>query len=145
MVEEMVQKGQSEDNRCRMGCKAVEDMHHIFIACPEYAKLRKDARDDLVKKTRVCLQTLETEETHMTGLLIKAKSLFIDCSFTWPLHYTFYYLEHVLPLDTHVPLDTFKSQIQHEHFIYNIKGSWHLLSVRLASCIYGQLQKRMVK
>jgi hypothetical protein len=31
-------------------CKAMEDMHHIFVACPEHTKLRKDARDDLVKK-----------------------------------------------------------------------------------------------
>ena len=78
----MVQKGQSEDNRCRVGCKAVEDMHHTFVVCPEYDKLRKEAREDVVKKMRVRFQTLEIEETHMTGLLKKAKSLFINCSFT---------------------------------------------------------------
>ena len=142
MAEGMVQKGQSVDNGCRMGCKAVEGMHHIFVACPEYTKLRKEARDDLVKKTWVRLQTLEVEETWMTGLLKKAKSLFIDCSFPWPLHYT---LGHVLPLDSHIPLDIFKSRIQHEHLIHNIKGDWHMSSIRLALCIYGQFQKRMAK
>ena len=30
-AEGMVQKGQSKDNGCRVGCKAVEDMHHIFV------------------------------------------------------------------------------------------------------------------
>jgi len=88
---------------------------------------------------------LEIEETHMTGLLKKAKSLFINCSFTWPLHYTFYYLGHVPLLDSHVPLDAFKNRIQHERFIHNIKGDWHMSSVRLASRIYGQFQKRMAK
>jgi len=88
----MVQKGQSKDNRCRVGCKAVEDMHHIFVECPEYDKLRKEAREDVVKKTRARVQTLEIRETHMTDLLKKAESLFINCSFTWPLYYTFYYL-----------------------------------------------------
>src|SRR5882762_7822581 len=43
MAEGMVQKGQSEDKSCRMGCRAIEDMHHIFVVCPVYTKLRKEA------------------------------------------------------------------------------------------------------
>src|SRR3984957_2464880 len=39
MAEGMVQKGQSKDNRCRVGCKAVEDMHHIFVAYPALIQL----------------------------------------------------------------------------------------------------------
>ena len=144
-AEGMVQKGQSEDDRCRMGCRAVEDMHHIFVVCPEYDKLRTEAREDVVKKMWSHFQTLEIEETHMTGLLKKAKSLFINCSFTWLLHYTFYYLGHIPLLDSHVPLDAFKSRIRHKHFIHNIKGDWHMSSIRLASRIYGQFQKRMAK
>ena len=145
MVEGMVQKGQSEDDRCRMGCRAVEDMHHIFVVCPEYAKLRESARDELVKKMCAHLQAIEIEEILVTGLLKKAKSSFINCDFTWPLYYSFYYLGHVPPLDSLIPLDAFKSRIHHERFIHNIKGDWHLSSVRLASRIYGQLQKRMAK
>ena len=109
MAEGMVQKGQSEDDRCRMGCKAVEDMCHIFVVCPEYTKLRESGRDELVKKTRAHLQAMEIEEILVTGLLKKAKSLFINCNFTWPFYYSFYYLGHVLPLDSLVPLDAFKS------------------------------------
>ena len=142
----MVQKGQGEDNKCRMGCKAVEDMHHIFIVCLEYDKLRKEARKDVVNKTWMRIQSWEIEETRMTGFLKKAKSLFINCSFfTWLLHYTFYYLGHVPLLDPHVTLDPFKNWIQHEHFIHNLKGNWHMSSVRLALYIYGQFQKRMAK
>ena len=42
-----------------MGCKAVEDMHHIFVVCPEYDKLRKEARKDVVKKTQMHIQSSE--------------------------------------------------------------------------------------
>jgi hypothetical protein len=65
----MVQKGQSEDNGCRMGCKAVEDMHHIFVVYPKYAKLRDDAMVEVVKKLRIQIQVMELEETCATGLL----------------------------------------------------------------------------
>ena len=106
----MAQKGQSKDNRCRVGCRAVEEMHHIFIVCPEYVKLRESARDELVKKTYAHLKAMEIEETLMMGLLTKAKSFFINCEFTWLLHYFFYYLGHVPPLDSLVPLDAFKRQ-----------------------------------
>jgi hypothetical protein len=51
MSEGMVQKGQSEDKRCRMGCKVIEDMHHIFIDCPKYSRLRKEAEVQAVKRT----------------------------------------------------------------------------------------------
>ena len=106
----MAQKGQSKDNRCRVGWRAVEEMHHIFIVCPEYVKLRESARDELVKKTYAHLKAMEIEETLMMGLLTKAKSFFINCEFTWLLHYFFYYLGHVPPLDSLVPLDAFKRQ-----------------------------------
>ena len=51
MAEGMVQKGQGEDNSCRMGCKAIEDMHHIFVVCPEYAKLREEVKKEVAKRT----------------------------------------------------------------------------------------------
>jgi hypothetical protein len=144
-AEGMVQKGQSEDKSCRMGCRAIEDMHHIFVVCPVYTKLRKEAEMEVTKRTRARIQSFEIEETCMTSLLRKAKSLFTDCNFTWPLHYSFYYLGHTPPLDSNVPLDSFKNRIQRERFLHNIKGDWHLSSVRLASRIYGRLQKEMAR
>jgi len=120
-------------------------MHHIFVACPEYTKLRDEARIKVTKKTKACIQSMELEETCVTSLLKKAKSIFTDCSFTWPLHYTFYYLGHVLPLDSIIPIDALNSQIQREHLIHNIKSDWHMSSIRLASQIFGRLQKEMAK
>lgn len=101
-AEGMVQKGQSEDKSCRMGCRAIEDMHHIFVVCPVYTKLRKEAETEVTKRTRARIQSFEIEETCHASLLRKAKSLFTDCNFTWPLHYSFYYLGHTPPLDSDV-------------------------------------------
>jgi len=126
-------------------CKTVEDMHHIFVACPEYAKLRDEAMNEVVKRTLGRIQALKLEETCTNGLLQKAKSFFIDCNFTWPLHYSFYYLGHVPIVDSLISLENFKNWIQHEWFIHNIKGDWHMSYIRLASHIYGQLQRETVR
>ena len=112
MAEGMVQKGQSGDKSCRTGCMVIEDMHHIFIDCPKYSDLRKEAEIEVVKGTITHIQTFEIKETCMTSLLQIAKSLFIDCVFTWPLHYSFFYLGHIPPIDSHVPLKNFMSHIQ---------------------------------
>jgi hypothetical protein len=144
-AEGMVKKGQSGDNSCRIGHKAIEDMHHIFVNCPKYMKLKDEAIVEVTKKTNARIQSIELEETCTTSLLRIAKSLFINCYFTWPLHYTFYYLKHVLLLDLIIPINIFKTLIQHEHFIHNIKGDWHISSIKLASHIYGRLQKEMAR
>ena len=144
-AEGMVQKGQSRDKSCRMGCMAIKDMHHIFVDCPKYSDLRKEAEIEVVKRTIARIQAFEIEEAGMTSLLRIAKSLFIDCIFMWPLHYSFFYLGHIPPMDSHVPLENFKSRIQQDRFMHNIKSDWHLSSIRLASRIYGQLQKEMAR
>jgi hypothetical protein len=48
-AEGMVQKGQSKDKNCGMGCKVIEDMHHIFVVCPEYSRLREEVEIEVVK------------------------------------------------------------------------------------------------
>jgi hypothetical protein len=64
-----VQKGQSEDKSCRMGCKAIEDMHHIFVNCPEYSKLREEVEIEVVKRTQTRIEAIKIEETCLTSLL----------------------------------------------------------------------------
>jgi hypothetical protein len=68
-AEGMVQKGQSEDKSCRMGCKAIEDMHHIFVNCPEYSKLREEVEIEVVKRTQTRIEAIKIEETCLTSLL----------------------------------------------------------------------------
>ena len=69
-----MQKGQSKDKSCRMGCRVIEDMHHIFVDCPIYSKLKKEAEVEVVKRTQARIQTCEIEETCMASLLQIAKS-----------------------------------------------------------------------
>jgi len=91
----MKEKDQGENTRCRMGCDAIEDTHHVFVACKTFDKLRGDACREIVEKTRRKIEAIGLEEAQFTGLLKTAKSLFSDCSVTWPLHYSFYYLGHI--------------------------------------------------
>ena len=85
------------------------------------------------------------EEAQLASLLQKAKSLFSDCPNTWPLHYSFYYLGHIPKLDTHASPNIFPNRLTHERFLHNISGDWHMSSIRLASHIWGRVQKEVAK
>ena len=141
----MKEKGQGENTQCRMGCDAIEDTHHIFIACKTFDKLRADACRETVEKTRWKIKVIGLEGAQFTSLLKTAKSLFSDCSITWPLHYSFYYLGHIPKLDAHVNPNIFESRLKRERFIHNISGDWHMSAIRLTSRIWGKVQKEMAK
>src|ERR1700676_4247423 len=99
----------------------------------------------LMKKTRRRIESAKLDEAQLASLLQAAKSLFSDCPNTWPLHYSFYYLGHIPKLDTHVDPDIFMNRLMHKRFLHNISGDWHMSSIRLASCIWGRVQKEMAK
>jgi hypothetical protein len=141
----MKEKGQGENTRCRMGCDAIENTHHVFVACKTFDKLRGDACREIVEKTRRKIEAIGLEEAQFAGLLKTAKSLFSDCSVTWPLHYSFYYLGHIPKLDAHVNPNIFESRLKRERFIHNVSGDWHISAIRLASRIWGKVQKEMAK
>jgi hypothetical protein len=141
----MKDKGQGDDIRCRMGCNAIEDPHHVFVLCKAFKKLREDARKEMVKKTKRKIKALGLAEAQFTSLLQTAKSLFSDCPNTWPLHYSFYYLGHVPKLDDHVDRKLFANRIKRDRFLHNISGDWHMTSIRLASRIWGKVQRELAK
>ena len=128
-----------------MGCDVIEDTHHVFVACKTFDKLRGDACREIVEKTRQKIKVIGLEEAQFAGLLKTAKSLFSDCSVTWPLHYSFYYLGHIPKLDAHVNPNIFESRLKRERFIHNVSGDWHISAIRLASRIWGKVQKEMAK
>ena len=99
----------------------------------------------MVEKTKQKIDAAGLEEGQFTSLLTTAKSLFSDCSKTWPLHHSFHYLGHIPKLDAHVESDIFGSRLKCGRFTHNIYGDWHMSSIRLASWIWGKLQKEMVK
>ena len=141
----MKEKGQGEDTRCRMGCDAIEDTHHVFVKCKIFDELRRDACRELVEKTIRKIEAVGLEEAHFKSLLHTAKSIFSDCSVTWPLHYSFYYLGHIPKLGAHVDPNIFDNRLKRERFIHNISGDWHLAAIRLASRIWGKVQREMAK
>ena len=141
----MKDKGKMDDTQCHMGCNVIEDPHHIFIICKVFDKLRGDACREMLNKTRWKIEAMGLEEAQFMSLLQTAKFLFSDCPITWPLHYSFYYLGHILRLDNHVNASVFESRLKCERFIHNISGDWHMSSIRLASRIWGKVQKEMAK
>ena len=128
-----------------MGCDAIEDTHHVFVTCKTFDKLRGDACREIVEKMRWKIKAIGLEEAQFAGRLKTAKSLFSDCSVTWPLHYSFYYLGHIPKLDAHVNPNIFESRLKHERFIHNISGDWHMSAIKLASRIWGKVQKELAK
>jgi len=141
----MKKKGQGEDNRCWKGCNAIEDPHHVFVLCKAFRKLREDAREELVKKTIRKIEASGLAEAQFTSLMQTAKSLFSDCSITWLLHHSFYYLGHIPKLDELVDTNIFANRLKCERFLHNIAGDWHMSAVRLTSWIWGQMQRDMAK
>jgi hypothetical protein len=141
----MKDKGQADDSQCRMGCNAIEDPHHVFVICKAFDKLRDDACREMLNKTRRKIEAMGLEEAQFTSLLQTAKFLFSDCPITWPLHCSFYYLGHIPKLDSHVNTSVFESKLKRERFLHNISGDWHMSSIRLASRIWGKVQKEMAK
>ena len=145
MAAGMKEKGQGENTRCQMGCDAIEDTHHVFVTCKSFDKLRVDACREMMDQTRRKIKAIGLEEAQFTSLLKTAKSLFSDCSVTWPLHFSFYYLGHILKLAAHIDPNIFENRLKCERFIHNISGDWHMSAIRLASRIWGKIQKEMAK
>ena len=108
-----------------MGCNAIEDTHHVFVKCKIFDELRRDACREIVEKTIQKIEAVGLEEAHFQSLLHTAKSIFLDCLVTWPLHYSFYYLGHIPKLDAHVDPNIFDNRLKRERFIHNISGDWH--------------------
>ncbi|KAK0485574.1 hypothetical protein EDD18DRAFT_1083107 [Armillaria luteobubalina] len=95
---------------CRLGCRAIESPHHIFMECPDFPVLRA-----------------------------AAESFLSDCSTTWPLTDTQFYLGHIPPLDHCLPQLSFNSRIVRNCVLRNVHSAWHLVAVRLTGRIYGDL------
>jgi hypothetical protein len=101
----------------------------------------------MVDKTKRKIQAIRLEEAQFTSLLQTAKFLFSDCHITWPLHHSFYYLGHIPKLDALIDSGIFANRLKRERFIHNINiyGDWHMSLIRLASHIWGKVQKEMAR
>ncbi|KAJ7702817.1 hypothetical protein B0H17DRAFT_1157412 [Mycena rosella] len=87
-------RGKLADTRCRMGCAAIEDAHHVFVECVCYDEWRAGASEELHRR--------DIEEVKHAGLLAAVKS-FLSDNDNWPLHYSTYYLGHIPRFDHVMP------------------------------------------
>jgi hypothetical protein len=111
----------------------------------EHRELRGEVRILIVRRVEKRIDEYKLDESHVTRLLEAAKSFFCDSDLIWPLHYSAYYLGHVPKLDSLVSVEAFTSTMTRTHFLHNVHGDFHLAGIRLASRIWGMVQKDMAR
>jgi hypothetical protein len=141
----MKQRKKMANSGCRYGCWESEDMYHIFVKCERFRVLRGEATEMLVSRVNRQVDDNKLEELHVMGLLEAAKCFFCDSDILWPLHYSAFYLGHVPKLDSLVLREALTSTAIHERFLHNIHGDFHLAGIRLASRIWGMVQRDMAR
>ncbi|KAL6306091.1 hypothetical protein BKA93DRAFT_729957 [Sparassis latifolia] len=134
-------------NVCRFGCDAIEDAYHIFVRCPRFESWREETSQALVARTEMKLDEQETETDDQKAILHAAKSLFKDTPVIWPLYYTFYFLGHIPNLEPLLP-DPPKDRdgrMRRCKLLHHLSADWHLVAIRLAGRIFGDVQWEMAK
>lgn len=140
----LMERGKLSNDRCRLGCDDIEDMHHVFVYCRIYEEWRIETGMSLVEWTTEKLNTMEVEGVVRDNLLKTVKSLFIDDPLVWPLQKTLFYLGQLPKID---PLINSESGEHGEIFRRRLKShivnGWHTSCIRLAGRIFGDFQRRM--
>ncbi|KAJ7797735.1 hypothetical protein B0H14DRAFT_2389432 [Mycena olivaceomarginata] len=137
-------RGKLETPLCRLGCKAIEDQHHIFVDCPRYAPWRTSAANELAARTDNKLAEKGVEEADCVDLLTAVKSLFVDDESIWPLHYSVYFLGHLPKFEHWIPsIKDPDDNIADKRLAHHFAADWHLASIRLAGRIWGNWQREM--
>ncbi|KAJ7719161.1 hypothetical protein B0H14DRAFT_2412307, partial [Mycena olivaceomarginata] len=113
---------------CRLGCKVIEDQHHIFVDCPRYAPWRTSAANELAARTDKKLAEKGIEEADRS---------------IWPLHYSVYFLGHLLKFEQWIPSTKDPDKIADKRLAHHFAADWHLASIRLAGRIWGNWQREM--
>ncbi|KAJ7637445.1 hypothetical protein B0H17DRAFT_1217101 [Mycena rosella] len=138
-------RGKLTDPCCRMGCAAIEDAHHVFVECAQYDEWRTKATEELHHRVNAKLAEKDFEEAECTGLLTAVKSFFSDND-VWPLHYSTYYLGHILRFDDLMPAPSrAEDSLTHSRLAHHFAADWHTAFICLAGCIWGDWQKEMSK
>ena len=110
-VECMKIRGSNIDGECRFRCGKIEDMHHVFVECRRFKDMRKETVDGILKVTANIISKFSLKEATVECLLTKAKSSFVDCTETWPLQYSAFYLGHILRIDNIVDTSVFENRV----------------------------------
>ena len=135
----------NDDDTCRLGCNATEDPHHIFVECEVFEAWRREAGSQLHDAISVRMVKRGISEETLANTLEKAKCFFEDRKDIWPLGNSQFYLGHVPKIEEMLPAMIDENKILREKTIHGIYCDWHNASVRLASRIYGEFQRRIMR
>jgi len=145
MADILMERGKLSNNRCRLRCDEVEDMHHVFVYCRVYEGWRREAGMSIVEWTTEKLDAMEVEGVVRDNLLITAKSLLVDDPLVWLLQKMLFYLGQLRKIDPLINLGSVeRGEIHHRRLRSHIANGWHTSSIRLAGRIFGDFQRRMV-
>jgi hypothetical protein len=142
-AETLESRGKIGSCLCRLGCDAVESMHHVFVDCDHFADWRSDARDELVTRTEQKLEEAGIANTDRRLILNAAKSLFVDDAAVWPLKISQYYLGRIPSIQTYVTSSMLPDMVKRRKLTSHLASDWHMCSIRLAGRIFGSIQRTM--
>jgi hypothetical protein len=140
----MYQKKATLSRTCRFGCHDTETPHHIFSVCDRFSELRVNELDSLYTAVKKRLDEATVNPPEQQPVLDLAKSIFSDSPTYWPLRSTVFYLGQIPKIGPLLPLPM-NDSVKRSRIIHNIATDLHLSSVRLASRIFGNLQKEISK
>ena len=141
----MCQKKALVSQNCRFGCPDTESPHHIFVDCPRYSELRAKELDSLITCVEKRLHEAKLPPEDQALLLQSAKSMFSDSQTFWPLDSATFFLGQIPKVDPLIPPNSMNNLVNRSRLVHNVASDMHLSSVRLASRIFGDLQKAMSK
>ena len=143
---ERVEERQGDGNggRCRLGCTEVENERHIFSECPHFKIWRQEAGQQLKNTVATRLTQIDLSNRTLEDILTKAKSFYCNDAKIWPLGDSQYYLGHVPKIREWIQGEEL-SRLTVERLVHGIYSDWHNTSVRLASRIFGELQRRVTR
>jgi hypothetical protein len=144
-AEGMFQKKSTHSRSCRFGCPDTESPHHIFVDCDRFSELRAKELATLTCGIEKRLCDAELSPVDQTPVIQTAKSIFSDSDIVWPLRSASFFLGQIPKIDILISPLSIPNSVNRYRLIHNIAADMHLSSVRLASRIFGDLQKTMSK
>ena len=131
------------NDACRFGCRATEDMYHLFVACERYREWRQETENRMLEAVETRLASMQNLEADVLEILTKAAKSIISDDGAWPMSQSCYYLGYIPPFQHLLPKSI--NELTSCRLCHSLANRWHIESVRLASRIYGDLQREMAR
>ena len=141
----MFQKKATISRICRFGCPDSETPHHVFVVCERFSEYRSKELASLTISIKRRLDDAGIATPCQSAILHLAKSIFTDSETVWPLHSTAFFLGQIPKIEPLLSPLSITNSVNRSRLIHNLATDLHLSSVRLASRIFGDLQREISK